>query len=102
MSFETSIGSINLRNPLILASGIMGTSYSTLNRMYEAGLGAVVTKSIGPRSRSGNPNPSVFALQEIKSLINSVGLANPGYKSLFNQLFSLKYYFFLLIIITFF
>jgi dihydroorotate dehydrogenase (NAD+) catalytic subunit len=48
--------------------------------MYDAGLGAVVTKSIGPRARKGNPNPSIFALQEIKSVINSVGLANPGYK----------------------
>lgn len=81
MSFETSIGSIEIRNPLMLASGVFGASYSTLQRAYEAGLGAVITKSIGPRSRSGNPNPSVFALQEIRSLINSVGLANPGYQS---------------------
>jgi dihydroorotate dehydrogenase (NAD+) catalytic subunit len=81
MSFETSIGSIEIRNPLILASGVLGTTYSTLQRAYEAGLGAVITKSIGPRPRSGNPNPSVFALQEIRSLINSVGLANPGYQS---------------------
>ncbi|MHA1201778.1 MAG: dihydroorotate dehydrogenase [Candidatus Heimdallarchaeaceae archaeon] len=81
MSFETSIGSIEIRNPLILASGVLGTTYSTLQRAYDAGLGAVITKSIGPRPRSGNPNPSVFALQEIRSLINSVGLANPGYQS---------------------
>ncbi len=81
MSFETFIGSIEIRNPLILASGVLGTTYSTLQRAYTAGLGAVITKSIGPRSRSGNPNPSVFALQDIRSLINSVGLANPGYQS---------------------
>ena len=81
MSYATKIGSIEIRNPLILASGILGTTYSTLQRAYEAGLGAVITKSIGPRARGGNPNPSVFALQEIRSLINSVGLANPGYQS---------------------
>lgn len=81
MSFETSIGSIEIRNPLILASGVLGTTYSTLQRAYETGLGAVITKSIGPRARSGNPNPSVFALHEIRSLINSVGLANPGYQT---------------------
>lgn len=80
MELETTVGSIKLRNPLILSSGILGTSYSTLQRIYEAGMGAVVTKSIGPRARKGNPNPSIFALQEIKSVINSVGLANPGYK----------------------
>ena len=80
MELETTVGSIKLRNPLILSSGILGTSYSTLQRIYEAGMGAVVTKSIGPRARKGNPNPSIFALHEIKSVINSVGLANPGYK----------------------
>jgi dihydroorotate dehydrogenase (NAD+) catalytic subunit len=80
MELETVVGTIKLRNPLILSSGILGTSYSTLQRIYDAGLGAVVTKSIGPRARKGNPNPSIFALQEIKSVINSVGLANPGYK----------------------
>ncbi len=86
MSFETSIGSIEIRNPLILASGVLGTTYSTLQRAYETGLGAVITKSIGPRARSGNPNPSVFALHEIRSLINSVGLANPGYQTFRNDI----------------
>ena len=80
MSLATSVGAIKLRNPLILSSGILGTSYSTLQRMYDGGLGAVVSKSIGPRPRSGNQNPSIFAIQEIRSVINSVGLANPGYK----------------------
>ncbi|MHA1687243.1 MAG: dihydroorotate dehydrogenase [Candidatus Heimdallarchaeaceae archaeon] len=80
MSLEIKIGSRNFRNPIFLASGVLGTTYSTLHRVYNAGLGAVVTKSIGPNPREGNPNPSVFALHEIKSVINSVGLANPGYK----------------------
>ncbi len=84
MHLETAVGSLKLRNPLILASGVLGTTYSTLQRVYEAGLGAVITKSIGPRSRRGNPNPSVFALHNIKSVINSVGLANPGY-SIFRE-----------------
>ena len=79
MSFKTKVGSIELENPLILASGVQGTSYSSLQRMYEAGLGAVVTRSIGIKPRSGNPNPSIFALQDIRSVISSVGLANPGY-----------------------
>ena len=79
MSVKTKVGSIELENPLILASGVQGTSYSSLQRMYEAGLGAVVTRSIGIKPRSGNPNPSIFALQDIRSVISSVGLANPGY-----------------------
>ncbi|MHA1224972.1 MAG: dihydroorotate dehydrogenase, partial [Candidatus Heimdallarchaeaceae archaeon] len=81
MSLETEIGKISIRNPLILASGVLGVSYSTLRRVYTGGLGAVVTKSIGTKSRKGNPNPSVFALDNIRSVINSVGLANPGYQA---------------------
>ncbi|MHA1668321.1 MAG: dihydroorotate dehydrogenase [Candidatus Heimdallarchaeaceae archaeon] len=81
MSLETEIGKISIRNPLILASGVLGVSYSTLQRVYTGGLGAVVTKSIGIKSRKGNPNPSVFALDDIRSVINSVGLANPGYQA---------------------
>ena len=81
MSLETKIVTVNIRNPLILASGVMGTSHSTLKRIYDGGVGAVVTKSIGLNSRKGNPNPSIFALNEIRSVINSVGLANPGFKS---------------------
>lgn len=80
MSLEVKVGNSVFRNPMILASGVLGTTYSTLHRVYKAGLGAVVTKSVGPEPRAGNPNPSVFALAEIKSVINSVGLANPGYK----------------------
>jgi len=80
MNLETKIGKITLRNPLILASGVLGSSYSSLNRIYNSGFGAVITKSIGIDEREGNPNPSVFFLHEIKSAINSVGLANPGYK----------------------
>ncbi len=80
MSLGTIVGNIKLRNPLILASGVLGSSYSVLQRIYEAGIGAVVTKSVGPVSREGNPNPSVFALKDINGAINSIGLANPGYK----------------------
>lgn len=80
MKFKTKVGSIELRNPLILSSGVLGSSYSSLEKMYNDGMGAVITKSIGPRSREGNPNPSVFALSNIRSMVNSVGLANPGYK----------------------
>ncbi len=80
MELETNIKTITLKNPLILASGIISTSYSSLVNIHNAGIGAVVTKSIGPRDRIGNPNPSVIALAEIRSMVNSVGLANPGYK----------------------
>jgi dihydroorotate dehydrogenase (NAD+) catalytic subunit len=75
---KTTIGSVEIRNPLILASGILGSTYSTLNKAFQEGFGAVTTKSIGIQPREGNPNPSVLYLPEINSIINAVGLANPG------------------------
>ncbi|MFX1517337.1 MAG: hypothetical protein ACFFC6_13620 [Promethearchaeota archaeon] len=75
---KTTIGNVEIRNPLILASGILGSAYSTLNKAFHEGFGAVTTKSIGKNPREGNPNPSVLYIPEINSIINAVGLANPG------------------------
>jgi dihydroorotate dehydrogenase (NAD+) catalytic subunit len=75
---KTTIGNVEIRNPLILASGILGSTYSTLNRLFREGFGAVTTKSIGVQPREGYPNPSILYLPEIHSIINAVGLANPG------------------------
>ena len=75
---KTTIRNVEIRNPLILASGILGSTYSTLNKSFHEGFGAVTTKSIGIQPREGNPNPSVLYLPEINSIINAVGLANPG------------------------
>lgn len=77
-NLKTSIGNVKIRNPLILASGILGSTYSSLNRLFHEGLGAVTTKSIGKEPRKGYPNPSVLYLSEIHSIVNAVGLANPG------------------------
>lgn len=65
-----------LRNPVVLASGIIGTSAALLRRAAEAGAGAVTAKSCGPEPRAGHPNP--IALDWGGGLINAVGLTNPG------------------------
>ena len=86
IDLQTNIGKIKIRNPLILASGIYGTTYSSLNRAFEEGFGCVTTKSIGIDSRNGYPNPSIIYLHEINSVLNAVGLANPGYKAFTSEL----------------
>ncbi|MFX1511533.1 MAG: dihydroorotate dehydrogenase [Promethearchaeota archaeon] len=85
-SLKTTIGQITLQNPIILASGVLGSTYSTLNRLFREGFGAVTTKSIGLTPRKGHPNPSVVYLPEIKSILNAVGLANPGCKKFGEEL----------------
>ena len=67
---------LNLPNPLVLASGILGTSASLLERAAREGAGAVTTKSCGPEPRAGHPNPVALAWDA--GVINAVGLTNPG------------------------
>jgi len=60
----------------MLASGILGYSAETLENIVKGGAGAVVTKSIGVKPRSGYANPTV--VQASCGLINAMGLPNPG------------------------
>jgi dihydroorotate dehydrogenase (NAD+) catalytic subunit len=73
---STTLCGVRLPNPLILASGILGTEAELLARVARAGAGAVTAKSCSLLPRAGHPNPSVLAWEH--GLINAVGLANPG------------------------
>ena len=73
---SVNLAGIKLRNPLILASGIMGVSTASMKFVEENGAGAVTMKSIGPADRIGHKNPTVYSWGE--GLHNAVGLSNPG------------------------
>jgi len=77
---KTKFCKIELQNPLVLASGILGTSVDLLKRVAANGAGAVTTKSIGPVEREGHNNPTVVEIN--KGLINAVGLPTPGYRNM--------------------
>ncbi len=66
----------SLPTPLVLASGIMGTSAALLLRAAQAGAGMVTAKSCSLNPRAGHPNP--VALDWGGGLINAIGLTNPG------------------------
>lgn len=72
----TEVAGVRLRNPTMLASGFLDETGGSLLRVYQAGAGAVVTKSIGPEPREGYANPTVVELEA--GLLNAVGLPNPG------------------------
>ncbi|TET91636.1 MAG: dihydroorotate dehydrogenase [Methanomassiliicoccales archaeon] len=76
VDLQTSVGELKLKNPTMLASGILGETGELLMRVAESGAGAVVTKSIGLEPREGHPNPTVIEFEF--GLLNAVGLANPG------------------------
>ncbi len=71
-----SFAGLQLPNPTMLASGIMGYSAQSMERIAKSGAGAVVTKSVGMQPRVGYVNPTV--VQAEAGLINSMGLPNPG------------------------
>jgi dihydroorotate dehydrogenase (NAD+) catalytic subunit len=74
---STDLVGIHLRNPLLLASGFLGISQQVFNRLYNDGLGALVSKSISVSPLDGYQGPTVVCLGE-KGYLNAVGLANPG------------------------
>jgi dihydroorotate dehydrogenase (NAD+) catalytic subunit len=67
---------LKMSSPLILASGIIGTSPGLLFRAAQGGAGAVTSKSCSVEARTGHPNP--IALEWRGGVINAVGLTNPG------------------------
>ena len=67
---------IALRNPTILASGILGVSRDLLARVAECGVGAATIKSVTVQPREGHNNPTVIAYEA--GMLNAVGYSNPG------------------------
>ena len=70
------VAGLKLSSPALLASGVLGYTAESLQRVVEGGAGAVVTKSVGVAPRMGYANPTV--VQASDGLINAMGLPNPG------------------------
>ncbi|HEY2984543.1 MAG TPA: dihydroorotate dehydrogenase [Jatrophihabitantaceae bacterium] len=72
----TTLGSFTLPNPVLTASGC-AASGRELNQFFDvSALGAVVTKSIMLRARSGRPTPRMA--ETASGMLNSIGLQGPG------------------------
>ena len=86
---EVNLSGLKLKSPIILASGILGVSFSSMKRVFDAGAGAVTTKSIGPKPRKGYKNPSIIEIYP-GTFMNSVGLGNPGIKEFISEIKEIK------------
>jgi len=84
MNISTEISGLKLRNPLILASGILGETGESLVNAARNGAGAVTTKSIGIKPKKGNKNPTLIETKY--GLINAIGLANSGIDNYENEI----------------
>ena len=78
MEYKTSVNlaGVELKNPVMTASGTFGSS-AEYGEFYDLGcLGAVVTKGVANVPWPGNPVPRIA---ETKSgMLNAIGLQNPG------------------------
>ncbi|MCX6650915.1 MAG: dihydroorotate dehydrogenase [Methanomassiliicoccales archaeon] len=75
-SLKVVLADIEMENPTMLASGIMGETGGSLLAMAKGGAGALVTKSIGSVPREGHKNPTLVEMEH--GYLNAMGLPNPG------------------------
>ena len=76
MNTQVTLAGVNLKNPVMTASGTFGSGmeyseFIDLNR-----LGAVVTKGVANVPWPGNPTPRVAEVYG--GMLNAIGLQNPG------------------------
>ncbi len=76
---QTNLCGIKLKNPTILASGILGVTKETVDRIGKAGAGAATLKSLCHEERLGNTNPTMFGYDDV--FLNAVGLPGQGIDS---------------------
>ncbi|MEM3693976.1 MAG: dihydroorotate dehydrogenase [Candidatus Bathyarchaeia archaeon] len=87
-SLRTRIAGMDLKNPVMLASGILGTTAAMLRAVALSGVSAVVTKSVGLEPREGYSNPTIVAVKG--GFINALGLPNPGIEAFMKELLELS------------
>jgi dihydroorotate dehydrogenase (NAD+) catalytic subunit len=70
------IGSLELRNPILVASGIIGYGREYERLVSLDAIGGIVTKTVTRHARAGNPPPRVC--ETPAGMLNSIGIENPG------------------------
>jgi len=68
----------------------MDEDAGSMERIFNCGAGAIVTKSIGLKPREGYPNPTVIELEH--GLLNAMGLPNPGIEEFGDEIKKLKHF----------
>jgi dihydroorotate dehydrogenase (NAD+) catalytic subunit len=75
-TLATDLAGIALRNPVLLAAGTCGTLDEMADVLDLSRIGGVVSKSITPLPREGNPTWRILPARA--GMLNAIGLANPG------------------------
>ena len=76
MNTKVNLAGVELKNPVMTASGTFGSG-AEYSEFYDLGeLGAVVTKGVANVPWPGNPTPRIA--ETYGGMINAIGLQNPG------------------------
>ncbi|MFH0917562.1 MAG: dihydroorotate dehydrogenase [Candidatus Omnitrophota bacterium] len=75
-NLSVKIGSLDLKNPVMVASGTFGYAQEFEDLIDLSKLGAIVTKTITVKGRQGNLPPRTC--ETPAGMLNSIGLENPG------------------------
>lgn len=73
---SVNIGSLKLRNPILLASGTVGYGNEMAEFIDLNKIGGIVTKSLSLKPRKGNPPQRI--VETPSGMLNAIGLANVG------------------------
>jgi len=66
----------------------MDEDAGSMQRIFNCGAGAIVTKSIGLKPKVGYPNPTIIELEH--GILNAMGLPNPGIEEFKDEIIKLK------------
>ena len=75
-NLSLKLGNLDLKNPVMVASGTFGYAEEFKDLIDLKKLGAIVTKTITLRARQGNLPPRTC--ETPAGMLNSIGLENPG------------------------
>lgn len=83
IDLSTNLGAVVIPAPILTASGCAGTGAELSPFMDLGQLGAVVTKSVMARPRSGRATPRMA--ETPSGMLNSIGLQGPGIEDFLDQ-----------------
>tara|TARA_S200000501_G_scaffold378060_1_gene438911 strand:+ start:2657 stop:3574 length:918 start_codon:yes stop_codon:yes gene_type:complete len=75
-NLQIKIGSMNMKNPVTVASGTFGYGPEYAELVDINALGAITVKGISPEEHEGNPTPRTF--ETSNGMLNAIGLPGPG------------------------
>ena len=76
INLSVTIGNLKLENPVLVASGTFGYGREYEGLVDVNKLGGIVTKTITPKPRQGNPPPRI--IETASGMLNAIGLQNDG------------------------